>query len=189
MSLLLSEIVLFPGGHYDGETGACLMEWVALFAGEERKHAYPPCTNEFITAAAITLNDSLRDPERQSLVPLIPRLLRAKRTTADQRVNVRLAIWQARSVLKTEYLSEWEVAEAQELIDLAERWLQDETTGSLELFDANTDGEIAQLVAGQGFHEPAVWLSDLLDAHEKAMAEEGVLWEDEFCAFADGHSG
>src|SRR5690606_12434912 len=70
----LDEIILDSGAHPDREQGVCLMEAVAWVAGEPHSD-HPRCVDVALAAYGRTLNDLLRDDERQLLVPLIPMLI------------------------------------------------------------------------------------------------------------------
>jgi hypothetical protein len=87
---------LRSGAHPDSPDG-CLMEWVALISGLPKTDR-PSCINQLVTSVAIHLNDTLDDVARQRLKAFIPRLLRARRGPADERIAVRLAIWAALSI-------------------------------------------------------------------------------------------
>jgi len=73
------------------------MEWVSVI-GRVIKTDRPGFVNELVTSVAIHLNDSLDDVSRQRLKAFIPRLLEARRSPADERIGVRLAIWAAASI-------------------------------------------------------------------------------------------
>lgn len=62
------------GDHEPGESKACVMEYVALLAGETWT-AEPACTHLMLAVAAQVINDNLPDSDRHLLVPLISRLL------------------------------------------------------------------------------------------------------------------
>ena len=87
---------LEPGAH-PGSPDGCLMEWVALMSGLPKTDR-PRCINQLVTSVAIHLNDTLDDASRQRLKEFIPRLLRARRGPADDRIAVRLAIWAATTI-------------------------------------------------------------------------------------------
>jgi hypothetical protein len=92
----LEMIWLEPGAH-PGSPDGCLMEWVALMSGLPKTDR-PAGINQLVTSVAIHLNDTLDDVSRQRLKGFIPRLLRARRGPADDRIAVRLAIWAAASI-------------------------------------------------------------------------------------------
>src|SRR5436305_6059489 len=89
---------LSSGHHSEPELGGCVME-VASMLAKEMWSDTPTCTNAVVTSMAQVVNDRLNDEDRQRLWALLPRILRARRTASDQRINVRLAIWCARRVL------------------------------------------------------------------------------------------
>jgi hypothetical protein len=95
----LELIWLEPGAH-PGSPDGCLMEWVALMSGLPKTDR-PRCINQLVTSVAIHLNDTLDDVSRQRLKGFIPRLLRARRGPADDRIAVRLAIWAAGSIARS----------------------------------------------------------------------------------------
>ena len=74
MALDLENLTLMRGAHVKRDDGLCLMEAVALFAGE--KHSdHPPCTSRVLADFGIRLNDRMNETERQRLKPFIPRLI------------------------------------------------------------------------------------------------------------------
>lgn len=154
----------------------CVMQWVSILqspgimhrAAQGRWDAVsdrPECTNAVITGTAIRLNDNLGDVERQRLWTLLPRINEARRTSADRRVNVRLAIWCAESVFDLVEGKERR-AKARKAINAAKAWLEDPSRENAASADA-----------ARPYHDPIEWFGRLLDAHEKACAEEGVLHE------------
>src|SRR5581483_2858404 len=76
------------------------MEWVALMAGAVKTDR-PRCINELVTSVAIHLNDALDEVSRQRLKAFLPLLLRARRSPADGRIGVRMAIWAAMSIAES----------------------------------------------------------------------------------------
>jgi len=92
----IERIRLEPGAH-PGSPDGCLMEWVALMSGLPKTDR-PDCVNQLVTSVAIHLNDTLDDTSRQRLKGFIPRLLRAGRGPADDRIGIRMAIWAATSI-------------------------------------------------------------------------------------------
>src|SRR5690606_17045771 len=70
----IDSIVLKRGVHSNREQGVCLLEAVAWFAGEEHSD-HPWCVDVALAAYGRSLNDRLRDDERQLLRPLIPLLI------------------------------------------------------------------------------------------------------------------
>ena len=193
-------IYLAKGNHGstwdESETGraGCLMEWRARLCACENcasnrriscKTDAPTCTNVVVTALAQVVHDRLGDEDRQRLVggDWAERIDRCRRTTADRRVNVRIAIALARAVLH--YVPDGEDRPRQ-AIDAAEAWLAGDASGG--------GASVAAGGGGAGGGAGGGDLLDLLDlglsAWEKAAADEGVLWEgetwaEEFCAFAE----
>ncbi len=70
----IEKLLLKGGAHGNRETGVCLMEAVAWFAGESHSDR-PACTSPVLAAYGRITNDWLNDEERQELVVLIPRLV------------------------------------------------------------------------------------------------------------------
>ena len=132
---------LAKGAHSTGKE-QCVMEKVALLwaVATNRSRSVvsdlPECTNEVVAKVAQRVNDDLSDTERQRLNALVPRLLRARRTSADPRVNVRLAIWAARRVLHL--VRDEDRALCERAIDAAQAWLDDpsRTTAAARAADA-----------------------------------------------------
>jgi hypothetical protein len=127
---ILTDKALDKGSHHSPQEGACVMEKVAmLWALHEGRDVLgsfsdlPECTNPVIAKAAQAVNDNLSDEARQKLNAFIPRLLRARRTDSDRRVNVRLAVFSARYVLDLVDKKDLEVCER--AIEAAEAWLED----------------------------------------------------------------
>jgi hypothetical protein len=69
----LETLTLAAGGHPDLSAGACLLEAVSAFAGEEWSDT-PACVSPVLGAFGRNLNDVLPDDKRQQLVPLIPQM-------------------------------------------------------------------------------------------------------------------
>lgn len=89
---------LSAGKHEPGEGKACLMEYIALLAGETWSDS-PKCTHPVLAKMAQVVNDRLPDSERYRLVPLIGRLFGTGDRTDDTKLSVQLAIFCAESVL------------------------------------------------------------------------------------------
>ena len=64
---------LSAGAHRPNEGKACVMEYIALLAGEAWTDS-PSCTHRLLARAAQQVNDRLLDDDRHLLVPLIGRL-------------------------------------------------------------------------------------------------------------------
>lgn len=204
-------IRLEAGNHDSPDQGGCVMEVVSMLAKQPWTDS-PTCTNEVITRAAQAVNDRLNDVERQRLVALIPRILRARRTDSDRRVNVRLAVWAARSVLHL--TPEQDRPACERAVESVEMWLAGEATME-EVRAAAADAAYAAYAAGAAARaadaagaaayaayaaagaaadvgaDPVGWLDQLLDVWEKAVNEEGEAlwvpteWEDEALAYLD----
>jgi len=100
---------LSAGAHSPSEGKACVMEYVALLAGESWTDA-PTCTHPALARAAQVVNDRLPDSERHRLVPLIGRLFGTAEagTDLERRVlSVRLAAWCARRALPFVRSTHW----------------------------------------------------------------------------------
>lgn len=92
---------LSPGAHRPDSGEACVMEYVALLAGEPWSDR-PKCTHPVLAQVALVVNDCLPDERRHELVPLIGRLFGTAANTLRGRerrvLAVRLAVWCARRV-------------------------------------------------------------------------------------------
>lgn len=85
---------LAAGAHDQGDGQACVMEYVALLAGEDWSDR-PDCTHPLLAHEARTVNDELADRDRPLLVPLVGRLFGT--TDPSPVVTARLRLRQARS--------------------------------------------------------------------------------------------
>ena len=84
-------------GAHDADNGeACVMEYVALLAGEAWSDR-PECTHPLLAHEARMTNDLLRDSDRSRLVPLIGRLFGTGDDSPELRARLRIA--QARQVI------------------------------------------------------------------------------------------
>jgi len=90
----LDTLVLDADSHDPGSDRMCVMEAVAMLAGEEWSD-HPQCASPVIGAFLRSWNDSLPDADRQQLKQYIPRLINS-RGTDDQEVE--------RSWLATDWL-------------------------------------------------------------------------------------
>ena len=93
-TLDLDSLVLDANSHDPGSDRMCVMEAVAMLAGEEWSDR-PQCASPVIGAFLRSWNDSLPDDDRQQLKQYIPRLINS-RGTDDQEVE--------RSWLATDWL-------------------------------------------------------------------------------------
>lgn len=66
--------LLSRGAHADPDEGACLMEYVALLAGEPFSDR-PRCTHPLLARIARRINDISSETARFDLAPLAPRLI------------------------------------------------------------------------------------------------------------------
>jgi hypothetical protein len=85
----LSKAILYSGSHPNDDK-ACVMELVALFAGEP-KTDHPKCTSPVLTAFAIAWNDGTDNEDRQALIPYIPRLVGTSGDPAADEIRAWLA--------------------------------------------------------------------------------------------------
>jgi len=83
MTLDLDTLVLDGGSHSPGSDRMCVMEAVALLAGEGWTD-HPACASPVIGAFLRSWNDSLPDDERQQLKQYIPRLVGSKGTDEQE---------------------------------------------------------------------------------------------------------
>lgn len=220
----------------------CMMQWAAILADPQLLGQpwdvvtdHPSCTNEVVTTAAIRVNDLTNDETRQGLWLLLPRINEARRTSADRRVNRRLAIWCAKSVLHLvtdptdrkaserwiwlaekalgERLNDEERQEASSAASAADdaaahasSAAADDAASSAAAYAsaarayaassaasaadaasahasyaassaASASAASSAAAASYAASDPIGWLGRLLDAHEKACADEGVLHE------------
>ena len=93
-TLDLDTLVLDANSHDPGSDRMCVMEAVAMLAGEQWSD-HPQCASPVIGAFLRSWNDSLPDDDRQQLKQYIPRLLNS-RGTHDQETE--------RSWLATDWL-------------------------------------------------------------------------------------
>lgn len=170
------------------------------------KNAAPSCLCYSISAAVQRVNDRTPNEDLWRLAHLLPRLLRARRAPgfeAEARIRQRLAIWAARYVL--DRVDPRQLPRALAAIEWAEEHLWDPSdllTEDDDMFSAewqpgfNAAARTALEAAGDDIairsalssaiscldnEELPMFLSDLLDAHEKALAEEGLaIWDPNF---------
>lgn len=118
---------LSHGAHKPGDGKACVMEYVALLAGESWTDS-PACTHPVLASAAQRVNDSLADKDRHMLVPLIGRLIGTTPPEDEleaKRLSVGLALWCARRV--HHLVRDQDKAVTQVAIDAAQAWMDDPT--------------------------------------------------------------
>lgn len=119
--------ILSSGDHASPKEGACVMEMASYLAGEEWSDS-PACTHPVLASMARVVNDRLGDSARQSLLPLLPRLMGTAETgTADERhrLSVSLAVWCAEQVA---HLTGGAEPAAREAIRVTRAWLDGEAT-------------------------------------------------------------
>ena len=90
MSLDLDTLTLAAGAHSPGADAMCVMEAVAMLAGEGWSD-HPRCAGPVIGAFLRNWNDWLPDDERQQLKQYIPRLVGSKGTEAQEAERAWLA--------------------------------------------------------------------------------------------------
>jgi len=88
--------VLSRGKHRNPRKGACFMEMASFLAGE-RWSAHPACTHPLLAHLARLVNDSVTDPMRAQLAPLIPSVIGL--ASDDIRVDARIALGAALAAL------------------------------------------------------------------------------------------
>jgi hypothetical protein len=171
---ILTDMPLDRGAHKTPAEGACVMEKVAilwaLHKGLDVTATFsdlPECTNPVIAQAAWAVNDSLNDEDRQKLTGFIPRLLRARRTDSDPRVNVRLAVFSARYVLDSVRPEVCERA-----IEAAEAWLADPSSETAHVAAAARDA--AHAAAARDAAHAAADATDATHAAAAAAARDAA---------------
>lgn len=120
--------ILSSGAHSSPAEGACVMEMASYLAGEAWSDR-PTCTHPVLATVARHVNDSLGDDARQSLLPLLPRLMGTAETGAPaerHRLTVSLAVWCAEQVAHHTGGAE---PESREAIRVTRAWLDGEATG------------------------------------------------------------
>ena len=164
---------LSSGGHAPEDGEQCLMEKVsllwALATGRDVSAAFsdlPECTNRVIAQVAQVVNDRLGDKERQQLNAFLPRLLRARRTDSDHRVNVRLALWAARRVLHL-IESDQDRAVAEQQLAAVEAWLAGDISD--EEMRAAAAVSVAASVAASAAPYVATYVANYLTPHQKSL--------------------
>ena len=93
MNVLDGMPTLSAGGHGQGEGKACVMEYVALLAGEAWTDE-PKCTHPTLANVARFLNDRLLDEDRHLLVPMIVRLFGTNAPVNEYQFN--FLLWDVR---------------------------------------------------------------------------------------------
>ena len=158
---------LASGSHRPGDGKACVMEYVALLAGEQWTDM-PNCTHFVLAKSAQRVNDRMQDRNRHLLVPLIGRLFGTS-APEDQveakRLNVALAVYSAKSVLHL--VNPKNLAKAQERIAVAEHFL---ATGEKPAYVA-ADAAAAAYVAADAAADAAP------AAHAAAPASYNEIWD------------
>jgi len=91
----LSTIHLEKGAHETRDSGVCLLEAVAWFAGREHSD-HPPCVSPVLGTFGRAWNDALDDTTRQRLIPYIPRMVGTAGDGADELRAWMLTDWLAR---------------------------------------------------------------------------------------------
>ena len=91
----LSTIHLEKGAHHTRDSGVCLLEAVAWFAGREHSD-HPFCVSPVLGTFGRAWNDALGDSTRQQLIPYIPRMVGTANDGADEARAWLLTDWLAR---------------------------------------------------------------------------------------------
>lgn len=81
--------VLSRGKHRNARRGACFMEMASFLAGE-RWSDHPSCTHPLLAGLARLVNDTVSDPWRPRLIPLIPSVIGL--TSDDLHVDAEIAL-------------------------------------------------------------------------------------------------
>jgi hypothetical protein len=81
--------VLSRGKHRNARRGACFMEMASFLAGE-RWSDHPSCTHPLLAGLARLVNDTVTDPWRPKLIPLIPSVIGL--TSDDLHVDAEIAL-------------------------------------------------------------------------------------------------
>lgn len=168
----------------------------------------PPTICRAVSLAGRRVNDAMNDDDRWVLGHLLPRLVRARRRDDDieRRITWRLAAWAARSVL--DRVADQLVDRAERNITLAESalwqtpsdhlerslWAWEPGAGQALWVSAWAVQDPLQAISASAAQQPddalASWLSDLIDAHTKAVVEEGAYsWEPEMGCPPDDEIG
>lgn len=152
----------------------------------------PECINTVVCCAAQFVNDRTPEHELPKLAHLLPALLRARSFGSliddrEWRITKRLVVWAAHDMLGR--ITEAELRErlAHEL-DAFERatgerpnqpcWVPGWNSAARAVantVNGNPVVAINNAVRTLGNDELGVWLADLLDMHEKILADEGLL--------------
>lgn len=88
--------ILSRGKHRNPRRGACFMEMASFLAGE-RWSDHPSCTHPLLAQLARLVNDTVTDPARAGLVPLIPSVVGL--TSDDLHVDATIALRSALAAL------------------------------------------------------------------------------------------
>ncbi len=88
--------VLSRGKHRNARRGACFMEMASFLAGE-RWSDHPSCTHPLLAGLARLVNDTISDPWRPRLIPLIPSVIGL--TSDDLHVDAAIALRAALAAL------------------------------------------------------------------------------------------
>lgn len=167
-------------------------DWFAV-----EKTDAPRCIARSVVLATRCVNDLTDEDELWRLAPLLPQLLRARRcrdAEVEKRVTARVVIWAARSVL---HLVDPRLRERCEAaIERAEKdlwepsnepcdnrhWEAGWNKAAMAALWCGDDALVANClwsaISVVDDDDRPLWLSDLLDVQQKALAEEGELaWD------------
>lgn len=182
-------VVLEFSNHSPEQGEGCLMEWVGVlwytshgwnfFDAWAQLNDYPACTDPTVSMLAQLVNDALQNDERQRLVPLIPRLVRA---SAPRDLWVRRQMsWEFILAVIERVVSEitnpmlialhpWEY-----YIAVLKSCVEYDDSPPIELY-RDWVCEALGAATVQGLDLAAI-LDELLDTFDKLKAEHGVLHE------------
>ena len=106
----LDVVEIKHGSHSKPEDGACVMEWVSIFAGLPFGD-HPECTDPVVAQYARSLNDAMPDDQRWRLRPFIPQLAATKNGCPPAKRALLCADYAVRvfavAALKDAGLDEW----------------------------------------------------------------------------------
>jgi len=171
---------LSAGVHRPDEGKACVMEYVALLAGEEWTDA-PACTHPALARAAQVVNDRLADEDRHLLVPLIGRLFGTDIPVDDRLFALRIA----RTV---EHLS----SAAKACNDVTERYIAGEATVEDLKYAFASDAAFAaaaraaRAAAASDAATHVAWMASVIDIYDDLAGRTSsrVLTDDELASLA-----
>jgi hypothetical protein len=166
----LAGIHLDTGSHPASAPEACLLEWVAIFAGLS-KDDHPPCTSPVLGAFGRSWNDALPDETRQRLIPFIPRLVGTAGDPEADEVRAWMATdWLVRTFTPTWLRKAGLAARADELAALPELTSTELAAAAMPIIEATKKEAYAAWEAAR----EAAWEAARLAARAAAGA---AAWE------------